>query len=100
MALTQETKIDRVEILEDGQVQVREANVISDNGVEVARNFNRYVLDPATDSVDDVNAKIAGKAGVDVSSIVNAIWTPTLVAERQTAVEQANALRAQATPEA
>ena len=45
MALTETTVVDKIEIItEYKHVQIREANVIKKDDVEIARNFSRYVL--------------------------------------------------------
>lgn len=87
MALTSETYIDKIEILEDGQIQVREAKVIMEDGKEISRAYHRGVLDPGIDTAADATAKTEGKRGkIDVTAIVGAIWTPQKVAERKAAM--------------
>ena len=47
MALTKEVKCDKIEIVGDYKaVQCRQATVISEDGVELSRSFNRHVLIP------------------------------------------------------
>lgn len=47
MALEKVTKIDKVEILEDGTIQTRTAEVILEDGVELNRRYvNRQVFRP------------------------------------------------------
>ena len=87
MALTSETYIDKLEILEDGQIQVREAKVIYEDGKEVASSFHRYVLDPGRDDDAKVQEKTAGRTGVDVRAVAQAVWTPEKVAERKAFME-------------
>ena len=43
MALTKEIKVDKIEVLELGNVQVRTATVIKEDDVELSRSFNRHV---------------------------------------------------------
>ena len=87
MALTSETYIDKIEVLADGQIQVREAKVILEDGKEISRAYHRRVLDPGVDTVADATAKTEGKRGkIDVSAIAGAIWTPEKVAERKAAM--------------
>lgn len=80
MALTKETKTDRIEVLEDGQLQVREATIIMDDGKEISRSFHRYVLDPARDSTEGKDARVC--------AIAEAVWTPEVVAEREAKLEE------------
>ena len=53
MTLASTNTIDRIEVLENGVIQVRQAQVITDSGNEIARNFSRWVLSPG----DDVSAQ-------------------------------------------
>jgi hypothetical protein len=41
--------IDNITILEDGQIQVRRADIVERDGTEIARNFHRHVLSPGQD---------------------------------------------------
>ena len=46
MALDKETKIDKIEIVENGTVQVRQATTISENGKEISRTYHRWTIAP------------------------------------------------------
>ena len=47
MALTKTVKIDKIEVVGDyKQIQVREATVIEEDGVELSKSFHRFVLSP------------------------------------------------------
>ena len=51
MALTKETKVDKIEIVGDYKhVQVRTATVVSEDGVELSRSFHRHVVGPLDDA--------------------------------------------------
>jgi hypothetical protein len=63
--LTEETLIDLVEVVECGNLQVREASIIKRDGVEIARTFHRYLLRPG-DSLEGQPNK--------VTAIANAVW--------------------------
>jgi len=83
MALTEQTYIDKAELLADGQIQVREKRVIMDNGKEIASSFHRFVLDPGRDTLTDVDTKTtATRSKIDVLGVATATWTPEKVAER------------------
>jgi len=60
MALTEETVQDKIEIVGPyKQIQVRTANVIKRDGVEISRSFSRHVVAPDADTSgesDDVKA--------------------------------------------
>jgi len=70
MALTKETIVDRIEVLEMGQVQVRTATRVLEDGVALSSSFHRHVLVPA----DDLSGQDA-----KVSAIATATWTPEVV---------------------
>ena len=83
MALTEETYIDKAEVLADGQIQVREAIVVYEDGNEITRSFHRYVLDPARDDASSVAAKTNGRdTKIDINTVVSEIWTPEVVNAR------------------
>jgi len=60
MALTEETVQDKIEVVgEFKHIQVRTANVIKKDGVEISRAFSRHVVAPDADTSgesDDVKA--------------------------------------------
>jgi len=66
MALTENTNIDQIEIVNDWNIQVRQATVITKNGEQVARSFHRWVLTPDMD--------ISGQEQ-KVQDICNVAWT-------------------------
>ena len=77
MTLASTTVIDKIEVLENGVVQVRQAQVITDSGNEIARNFSRWVLSPGED-VSTQDAK--------VKAICNAVWTADVISAYQAQV--------------
>tara|TARA_B100002019_G_scaffold259968_1_gene245705 strand:- start:56 stop:343 length:288 start_codon:yes stop_codon:yes gene_type:complete len=77
MALTERCENDKIEIV--GQykaIQVRRADIVERDGVEIARTFHRHVLHPGTLDADDnlVDTDISGEDS-DVQAICNAAWT-------------------------
>jgi hypothetical protein len=66
MALTERTEIDKIEIVQQWNIQVRQATIIEKNGEFVARTFHRWVLTPDMD-ISDQEQK--------VQDIANAAWT-------------------------
>ena len=77
MALTERFENDKIEVV--GQykaVQVRRADIIERDGVEVSRSFHRHVLHPGTLGDGDVlvDTDISGE-DADVQAICNAAWT-------------------------
>ena len=63
MALTKEVKTDKYEIVgEFKHVQIREATVIFDDGVEISRAFNRKVIAPS-DKITNESAETKAIVG-------------------------------------
>ena len=61
MALTESKVIDQITVLEDGQIQVREATVLSRDGEELTRTFHRHVVPPGADlTKEDARVKKVG----------------------------------------
>jgi hypothetical protein len=75
MALTESISIDQIEIVADWNIQVRQATVIEKDGVQVARSFHRWVLNPDSD--------ISGQEQ-KVKDICNAAWTDEVKAAYET----------------
>ena len=46
MALTKTQENDKIEVVKKWNVQVRNATIIKDDGVEISRTFHRKVLTP------------------------------------------------------
>ena len=46
MALSKETVVDKIEVLEKGQVQVRTATRVLEDGVQLSSSFHRHVVEP------------------------------------------------------
>ena len=70
MALAETIEYDKIEVV--GQyktVQVRKATVITKDGKELTRSFERYVLHPDSD--------ISGEP-TEVQSICNVVWTDAI----------------------
>jgi hypothetical protein len=49
MALDKQIKIDRIEIVENGTVQVRQATIITEDGNQISRTFHRWCITPGED---------------------------------------------------
>ena len=82
MALTKETIVDKIEVLEMGQVQVRTATRVLEDGAVLSSSFHRHVLSP-NDDLTDQDPKVV--------AIANAVWTPSVVSayEAQRAAQEA-----------
>jgi len=76
MALTESQENDKIEVVNKWNIQVRCANIIKKDGVELTRSFNRKVLVPGTlDASDNLVATDISGEDADVQAICNAAWT-------------------------
>lgn len=75
--LTKKTEIDKIEILRDGVVQVRESQEIFDGDELLAQRFRRFVLTPIMDPATIPQPR--------VRRICEFIWTPQVIADYQAA---------------
>ena len=74
MALTETTKVDQIELIENNSIQVRTATIIERDGTEISRTFHRHVVTPGED-ISNEDPK--------VQAIANAIWTEEVIAAYQ-----------------
>ena len=92
MAITKETKADKIEVVNDWNVQVRTATIIKEDDVELTRSFHRHVLVPFVSLKAEDNSwthtatDISGEAA-SVQSIANAAWTDDVKAAYKTFTE-------------
>ena len=75
MAITKETVVDKIEVLEMGQVNVRTATVIKEDGNELNRSFHRHVLQPSVKNDDTWEDTDISGEDAKVQAICNATWT-------------------------
>ena len=78
MALTKSTAVDQLTILERGQVQVRTATIVAEDGTELSRTFHRHVLSPGDDTSGESQR---------VQDVTAAVWTAAVVADWQAFLE-------------
>lgn len=74
MALVEKQLVDLVELVQSNHIQVRTANIIERDGVEVTRTFHRHILAPG-DDVTNEDPK--------VQAIANAVWTEEIISAYQ-----------------
>ena len=84
MVITDRIVYDMMTILEDGQVQLRRARVIMDDGTEIHRQFHRQVLEPGQDVTMFPSR---------VQAVCQTLWTPQVIADYQAAKEQNRRVR-------
>ena len=84
MALTKETVVDKIEVLEMGELQVRTATRVLEDGVQLSQSYHRKVLQPRTKASGSwADTDVSGE-DARVQSIANATWT----AEVKTAYQE------------
>jgi hypothetical protein len=69
--------VDRIEVVENGSVQVRTKTVIKEDGVEISSKFSRHVIAPG----DDYSAEDAR-----VQAICAAMHTAEMIAAYKAAI--------------
>jgi len=75
MALTKETVVDKIEVLEMGQVQVRTATRVKEDGIQLSQAYSRHVLAPSVKiSGSWADTDISGE-DARVQAVANATWT-------------------------
>ena len=84
MALTKETIVDKIEVLEMGQVQVRTATRVLEDGTQLSQSFHRHVVEPSTKTDGSWGDTDISGEDARVQAIANATWT----AEVKTAYQE------------
>lgn len=84
MALKKVQVVDKIEVLENGCVQVRTKTAIMEDGKQISGTFHRHVVAPGDDY---------SKEDARVQAICEATHTPEVIAEYQ-------AMQAETSPEA
>jgi len=75
MALTKETVVDKIEVLEKGQVQVRTATRVLEDGTQLSSSYHRHVVEPSTKTNDTWGDTDISGEDARVQAIANATWT-------------------------
>ena len=70
MAFTEEQQF-KIEVLENGCLQIRRSDIVLKDGIEVGRQFHRHCLNPGDDVSEEVQR---------VRDVANATWTAEVVA--------------------
>lgn len=87
MALTKETVIDKIEVLEMGQVQVRTATRVKEDGAVLSSSFHRHVIEPSTKASGSwADTDISGE-NARVQAVANATWTDSVKTAYQAMVD-------------
>ena len=75
MALIKEIIVDRVEVLELGQIQVRTATRIKEDGVTLGSSFHRHCIQPRTKVGNTWGDTDISGEDARVQAVANATWT-------------------------
>jgi hypothetical protein len=78
MALEKVIIVDKIEVLEMGQIQVRTATRVMEDGAVLSSSFHRHVLAPG-DSTENEDPR--------VQSIASATWTPECINSYEAMIE-------------
>lgn len=78
MALSKEVVIDKIEVVENGIIQVRQATRIVEDGVQLSQSYHRWSLTPGQDVSDQP---------ANVQAICAAAWTSEVIAAYQAQLE-------------
>mgnify|MGYP005998275065 CR=1 FL=1 len=80
MAITKESQLPKIEVVNEWNIQVVTDTVIKEDGTEISRSRHRHVLVPFTSSRNEddtwthTDTDISGEA-TSVQAIANAAWT-------------------------
>jgi hypothetical protein len=75
MALTKETVVDKIEVLEMGQVQVRTATRIKEDGAVLSSSFSRHIVVPSVKTDGSWGDTNISSEDARVQAICTATWT-------------------------
>jgi len=87
MAITKEIVVDKIEVLEMGEVQVRAITRIKEDGVQLGTSYHRHVVEPSTKASGSwADTDISGE-DARVQAICNATWTDSVKTAYQEMVD-------------
>jgi K+-transporting ATPase c subunit len=75
MALTKETVVDKIEVLEMGQVQVRTVTRIKEDGTQLSQAYSRHILVPSTKASGSWGDTDISGEDARVQAVATATWT-------------------------
>jgi hypothetical protein len=86
MSLSKEVVIDKIEIVENGVVQIRQATKIIEDGNELSKSYHRWTIAPGQDYSDQPD---------NVKAICAVAHTPAVIAAYEAKVEASRNLLGQ-----
>jgi hypothetical protein len=85
MALEKIIAIDKIEILEGGQIQVRQVTRIMEDGREIGHAYQRHVLAPGD---------VLDKEDPRTSAVAKVVWTKEVVDKYKAGIKSAGPISA------
>lgn len=82
MTISSTTIIDLVEVIQDGSLQIRQAQIINQDNIEIARSYKRWVRHPGD--------TLAQSDPIPIPAIANAVWTESVISDYQKIIAQNN----------
>ncbi len=93
MAITKEVVEDKIEVVGDcKRIQIREATIIKEDGVELTRSFHRNAIECVSsvknddDSWTHTDTDVSGESA-EVQGIATAVWTTSVKNAKKAANE-------------
>ena len=87
MALTKEIVVDKIEVLELGQLQVRTATRVKEDGAVLSSSFHRHVVEPRTKTGDTWGDTDISGEDARVQAVANATWTDSVKTAYQAMID-------------
>jgi hypothetical protein len=81
--ITEQSIVDSINVLRDGQIEVRRADIVLRDGTEIAKTYHRHCLAPG-DDLGDQDERVA--------AIAETTWTPEVFKEWQERIRQSTTL--------
>ena len=78
MALSKVTVVDKIEVLELGNLQERTATKVMEDGVELSSSFHRHVVNPSVKTGDTWGDTDISGEDARVQAIATATWTSSV----------------------
>jgi hypothetical protein len=78
MSLIKEVVIDKIEVVENGIIQIRQATKILEDGNQLSQSYHRWTLVPGQDISDQEDK---------VQAVCNAVWTEEVIAAYQESLQ-------------
>ena len=87
MALSKVTVVDKIEVLELGQLQVRKAIRVMEDGVELSSSFHRHVVEPSIKTGNTWGDTDISGEDARVQAVATATWTSSVKTAYQEMVD-------------